>query len=65
MYARRIEDIPYDRIDHLGNRVQTEVFHFRGTLAGEMLDKKAMMKAMYAMGVRRIEQVAHILMRYY
>lgn len=65
MYARRIEDIPYDRIDHLGNRVQTEVFHFKGTLAGEILDKKAMMKAMYAMGVRRIEQVAHILMRYY
>lgn len=60
MYARPIEDIPYDRVNK-GNhrRFQSGVYVCKKDEKGKKLDKKAMEKASKALGHNRLEVVAN------
>ena len=60
MYARKIEDIPFDRINAgTGKRFQGDVYVCRKDEAGKKLDKKAMLICSKALGHNRIEVVAN------
>lgn len=60
MYARPIEEIPYDRVNKgTGKRFQSGVYTCRKDEKGKKLDKKAMMKASKALGHNRLEVVAN------
>lgn len=64
MYARKIEEIPYDRINKgTGRRYQSEVYTCRKDEAQKKLDKKAMYLASKALGHNRIEVVANNYLR--
>ena len=58
-YARKIEDIPYDKIrGGINQKYQSEVYCARKDEKGKRLDKKAMLLASKALGHNRIEVVA-------
>jgi len=60
LYARPIEDIPYDRINKgSGNRYQSDVYHCRKDEVGKKLDKQAMLKCSKSLGHNRVEVVAN------
>ena len=60
LYARKIEEIPYDRVNAgTGRRYQSDVYTCRKDEAGKKLDKKAMMRASKALGHNRLEVVAN------
>ena len=60
LYARKIEDIPYDRVNSgTGRRYQSDVYTCRKDEAGKKLDKAAMLKASKALGHNRLEVVAN------
>ena len=60
MYARKIEDIPYDRVNGgTGKHFQGDVYTCRKDEAGKKLDKVAMLKASKALGHNRLEVVAN------
>ena len=60
MYARPIEEIPYDRINKgTGKRFQGGVYTCRKDESGKKLDREAMMKASKALGHNRLEVVAN------
>lgn len=57
--ARKIEDIPYDRLNRgTGRRFQSEVYACRKDEAGKKLDKAAMLLCSKALGHNRISVVA-------
>lgn len=59
MYARKLEDIPYDRINKgTGKRFQSDVYTCRKDEAGKKLDKVAMLICSKALGHNRISVVA-------
>lgn len=59
MYARRIEDIPYDKINRgSGRRYQSGVYTCRKDEKGKKLDKRAMLICSKALGHNRIHIVA-------
>ena len=59
MYARKVEDIPYDKVNHgSGKAYQSEVYAFRKDEKGKRLDKIAMIKCSKALGHNRIAVVA-------
>ena len=58
-YARKIEDIPYDRVNKgTGKKFQSDVYVCRKDEAGRKLDKQAMYKCSKALGHNRIHVVA-------
>ena len=58
-YARKIEDIPYDRTNKgTGKKFQGDVYHCRKDESGKKLDRKAMLKCTKALGHNRINVVA-------
>ena len=60
MYARPIEEIPYDRINKgTGRKFQGGVYVCRKDERGKKLDKEAMLKASKALGHNRLEIVAN------
>ena len=60
MYARPIEEIPYDKINKgTGRAYQSEVYVCRKDEVGKKLDKAAMEKASKALGHNRLEVVAN------
>ena len=60
MYARPIEEIPYDRTNQgTGKKFQSGVYTCRKDESGKKLDKEAMMKASKALGHNRLEVVAN------
>ncbi len=60
MYARPIEEIPYDRTNKgTGKRFQSGVYTCRKDESGKKLDKEAMLKASKALGHNRLEVVAN------
>lgn len=60
LYARKIEDIPYDRVNAgTGKPYQSDVYICRKDEAGKKLDKAAMMQASKALGHNRLEVVAN------
>lgn len=64
MYARKIEEIPYDRINKgTGRRYQSEVYTCRKDEAKKKLDKKAMYLDSKALGHNRPEIVANNYLR--
>lgn len=59
MYARKIEDIPYDRVNAgTGKRFQGDVYTCRKDESGRKLDRRAMRKCSKALGHNRISVVA-------
>ena len=59
MYARKVEDIPYDKVNHgSGKAYQSEVYACRKDEKGKRLDKIAMIKCSKALGHNRIAVVA-------
>lgn len=59
-HARKIEDIPYDRVSRKTNRrYQSQVYACRKDEAGKKLDKAAMLLCSKALGHNRIEVVAN------
>ncbi len=59
MYARKMEDIPYDKINQgTGKRYQSDVYTCRKDEKGKKLDKAAMKKCSKALGHNRIAVVA-------
>jgi len=64
MYARKIEEIHYDRINKgTGKRYQSEVYTCRKDEVKKKLDKRAMYLASKALGHNRIEVVANNYLR--
>lgn len=63
MFARSIEEIPYDRINKSGKRYRSEVYICRKDEAGKMLDKRAMVICSKALGHNRINVVANNYLR--
>lgn len=63
MFARSIEEIPYDRINKSGKRYRSEVYICRKDEAGKMLDKRAMVMCSKALGHNRINVVANNYLR--
>lgn len=60
LYARPIEDIPYDKVNRgTGRRYQSDVYTCRKDEKGKKLDKQAMVKASKALGHNRLEVVAN------
>ncbi len=60
LYARKIEEIPYDRINKgTGRRYRSQVYVCRKDESGKMLDKRAMLLASKALGHNRLEVVAN------
>ena len=60
MYARPIEEIPYDRTNKgTGKRFQSGVYTCRKDESGKKLDKEARLKASKALGHNRLEVVAN------
>ena len=60
MYARKIEEIPYDRVHAgTGRRYQSDVYVCRKDERGKKLDKRAMLICSKALGHNRIEIVAN------
>lgn len=58
-YARKIEDIPYDRVNKgTGKRFQGDVYTCRKDESGRKLDRQAMKKCSKALGHNRISVVA-------
>ena len=62
-YARPIESIPYDRVDTLGRKRQSEVYHCRKDEKGKKLDRVAMVTASKALGHNRVEVIANNYLR--
>lgn len=63
-YARKIEDIPYDRVNKgTGKHFQSEVWVCRKDEKGKKLDKRAMYIASKALGHNRIEVIANNYLR--
>lgn len=59
-YARKIEDIPYDKVNKgTGRRYQSEVYTCRKDEAGRKLDRAAMLICSKALGHNRVEVVAN------
>lgn len=59
MYARNIEDIPYDRVNKgTGRRYQSDVYTCRKEESGRKLDRAAMRKCSKALGHNRISVFA-------
>ena len=59
MYARKIEDIPYDRVNAgTGRRFRGDVYTCRKDESGRKLDRRAMRKCSKALGHNRISVVA-------
>lgn len=59
-YARKIEEIPYDRVSKKTNRpYQSQVYACRKDEAGRKLDKVAMLVCSKALGHNRIDVVAN------
>ena len=59
-YARKIEDIPFDKVNGGTGRVyQSQVYHCRKDESGKKLDKVAMLKVSKALGHNRLEIVAN------
>lgn len=59
-HARKIEDIPYDRVSEKTNRhYQSQVYACRKDEAGKKLDKAAMLVCSKALGHNRIDVVAN------
>lgn len=60
MYARKIDQIPYDRINKgTGKAYQSEVYNCRKDEAGKKLDRRAMELCSKALGHNRVEVVAN------
>ncbi len=60
MYARDIEDIPYDKVNKgTGHKYQSEVYVCRKDRQGTKLDKRAMKKASKALGHNRVSVIAY------
>ena len=60
MYARPIDDIPYDRVNAgSGRPYQSDVYVCRKDEAGKKLDRAAMLRASKALGHNRLEVVAN------
>ena len=60
LYARKIEEIPYDKVNAgTMRKYQSDVYTCRKDEAGKKLDKAAMMKASKALGHNRLEVVAN------
>lgn len=58
-YARQINDIPYDRINHgTGAKYQSDVYVCRKDEKGKKLDRHAMLLASKALGHNRVHVVA-------
>ena len=58
-FARKIEDIPYDRINRgSGKRYQSEVYCCRGDEKGRKLDRRALLLVSRALGHNRVNVVA-------
>lgn len=62
-YARPIETIPYDRVDALGRKRQSEVYFCRKDEKGKKLDRVAMVTASKALGHNRVEVIANNYLR--
>ena len=59
-YARKIEDIPYDRVNKgTGKKFQGDVYTCRKDESGRKLDRKAMFVCSKALGHNRVEVVAN------
>lgn len=58
MYARPIEDIPYDRVTKGGRRYQSGSYHCRLDEKGRVLDRQALLMASKALGHNRVNVVA-------
>lgn len=59
MYARKIEDIPYDKVNHgSGFKYQSDVYCCKKDEKGKKLDRRAMLYASKALGHNRVEVVA-------
>ncbi len=59
MYARPIEDIPYDRINKgTGRHYQSDAYFCRGDERGRVLDRNALLMASKALGHNRVDVVA-------
>jgi uncharacterized short protein YbdD (DUF466 family) len=57
--ARRIEDIPYDKINHgTGLRYQSDVYHCRGDERGRKLDRRAMLIVSKALLHNRLDVIS-------
>lgn len=64
MYARNIEDIPFDRINRgTGKPYQSDVYICRIDEKGKKLDKAAMKKCSKALGHNRVSVVADYYIR--
>lgn len=60
MYARKIDQIPYDRINKgTGKAYQSEVYNCRKDEAEKKLDRRAMELCSKALGHNRVEVVAN------
>ena len=58
-FARKIEDIPYDRINRgSGRRYQSEVYCCRGDEKGRKMDRRALLLVSRALGHNRVNVVA-------
>lgn len=62
-YARPIESIPYDRVDTLGRKRQSEVYICRKDEKGKKLDRVAMETASKALGHNRVVVIANNYLR--
>lgn len=59
MYARKIEDIPYDKINRgTGKKYQSDVYICRSDEKGRKLDRTALLKCSRALGHNRTDVVA-------
>ena len=64
IYARPIEQIPYDKINRgTGKKYQSGVYVCRKDESGKRLDKEAMLKVSKALGHNRLEVVANNYLR--
>lgn len=62
-HARRIEDIPYDRVSASGKPYQSDVYVCRSDQKGQRFDKQAMLIASKALGHNRISVVGEHYLR--
>ena len=64
MYARQIDDIPYDKINAgTGKKYQSDVYVCRKDEKGRKLDRRAMLVCSKALGHNRIEIIANNYLR--
>lgn len=62
-YARPIDTIPYDRVDTLGQKRQSEIYICRKDEKGKKLDRVAMETASKALGHNRVAVIANNYLR--